>query len=240
MKTFRATSGPFAERPHFELYEIERICTEELHSVELFPTRPEPVRIERFVEKRFGVTPTYDEMPQGVLGFTRFGAKGVESIVVSRALADDNGRVADRRLNTTIAHEAGHGLLHAHLFIFNEHVPSLFDGDSDVEALRILCREGKEDGGASGQRRRASYGGRWWEWQANRCMGALLLPKQLVSAALHDLTEEHGRLGGVLLPTSKKDHAASVLAEVFDVNPVVARLRLSELYPEADRSLLSL
>ena len=30
MKTFRAKSGPFSERPHFEPSEIDRICADEL------------------------------------------------------------------------------------------------------------------------------------------------------------------------------------------------------------------
>ena len=37
MKNFRAKSGPFRERPHYELREIERICEEALSQVELLP-----------------------------------------------------------------------------------------------------------------------------------------------------------------------------------------------------------
>ena len=40
MKTFRSQSGPFAQRPHFEPVEIDRICTDELRkagSVSGFP-----------------------------------------------------------------------------------------------------------------------------------------------------------------------------------------------------------
>ena len=91
MKTFRATSGPFAERPFYELKEIERICTEELHAAELYPSRPEPIRVERFIEKRFHISPTYEELPHGVLGYTRFNRDGVEAIVVSSAFHHTDG-----------------------------------------------------------------------------------------------------------------------------------------------------
>lgn len=240
MKTFRSTTGPFTERPHFELQEIERLCADELQSVGLFPKQPEPVRIDRFVEKRFRVAVTYDDVPRGILGFTRFGAEGVESITVARALADEGSKVADRRLNTTIAHEAGHGLLHTYLFLVSERVHSLFDGDPDVEPLRILCRESNEKTSVGERAGRVGYDGRWWEWQANRAMGALLLPKQLVTVALADLTVVHGSLGRTELAPSKREEAVKALSAVFDVNPVVARLRLREVYPEGYESQLTL
>src|SRR5437588_601706 len=85
------------------LSEIERICTEELHAVGLYPSRPEPVRVERFIEKRFNVSATYEELPPGVLGYTRFNRGGVEAIVVSCALCDEGTRAAERRINTTLA-----------------------------------------------------------------------------------------------------------------------------------------
>lgn len=57
MKTFRTTKGPFRERPYYTNQEVENTCTDELRAVGLYPTTPGPVRIDRFVEKRFGVPP---------------------------------------------------------------------------------------------------------------------------------------------------------------------------------------
>src|ERR1039457_2894087 len=130
MKTFRSESGPFAERPHFEPSEIDRICDDELRKVGLYPSLPEAIRIDRFVEKRFGVVPLYEDLPEGVLGFTKFGKRGVEAIVISAALDAEKGKVAERRVRTTLAHEAGHGLLHAYLFAIDEKPLYLFDADS--------------------------------------------------------------------------------------------------------------
>src|SRR5260221_12434173 len=117
MKTVRSKAGPFISRPHFKLTEIEEICATELKAVDLYPSIPEPVRIDRFIEKRFKISHEYEDLPNGVLGFTKFGRRGVEAIVVARALDGDNsGKPAERRLRTTLAHEAGHGLLHTYLF----------------------------------------------------------------------------------------------------------------------------
>jgi hypothetical protein len=56
MKTFRAKKGPFQERPFYSTQEIEQICVDELSAAGFLPARPEAVRIERFIEKRFGLT----------------------------------------------------------------------------------------------------------------------------------------------------------------------------------------
>jgi hypothetical protein len=81
MKTFRAKTGPFAEQPFYEPAEIESICSDELRKLNLYPSDPARIRIDRFIEKRFGVQPKYEDLPAGLLGFTRFGTKGVEEIV---------------------------------------------------------------------------------------------------------------------------------------------------------------
>ncbi len=130
MKTFRSKTGPFKERPYYTNEDIENICHDELRAVDLYPLSPSPIRIDRFVEKRFVVTVVYEELADGVLGFTKFGPKGVQGIVVARSL-DDGGIPSERRIRTTLAHEAGHGLLHAHLFLSVREEDSLFGDFSD-------------------------------------------------------------------------------------------------------------
>jgi len=83
MKTLRGDAGRFPQRPYFSDREIEKICADELRKVGLYPSHPEPVRIERFIEKRFKVSPTYAELPDGVLGFTKFDTNGVREVVIA-------------------------------------------------------------------------------------------------------------------------------------------------------------
>jgi hypothetical protein len=236
MKTYRPKSGPFTEQPFYEPSEIESICLEELQKVNLYPATPGPVRIDRFVEKRFGVMPTYEDLPIGLLGFTRFGSKGVEEIVVAKALDDEGTQPAERRLRTTLAHEGGHGLLHAHLFVLGSRPDSLFGDGLAADAHKILCRDGGIPGEGQDPGEKPPY--RWWEFQANLAMGALLLPKPLVAKALESILTVQGMFKQPSLPSGRREDAVRLLAGVFNVNPIVARIRLEAIYPSvADRQL---
>jgi hypothetical protein len=227
MKTFRQKGGPFKERPYFELDDIERICSDELRSLGLLPAEPAPVRIERFIERRFAVTPVYEDLPDEVLGFSEFGPKGVQAIVLSRALAEDESTAAARRVSTTLAHEAGHGLLHAHLFVLGAPQSGIFG--TEVTGPKILCRTASLPTVATG---RNKYDGQWWEFQANQAIGALLLPRHLVAKAVKPILVSVGTLGvAYRIKPEDREKAAALVAEIFDVNPAVARIRLHELYP---------
>lgn len=238
MKSYPSRSGPFKEKPFFKSEEIESICMDELRKVNLYPSEPSPIRIDRFVEKRFGVQPTYEDLPKGLLGFTRFGSKGVEEIVVAKALDDEGTKRAERRIRTTLAHEGGHGLLHAHLFAFGTRPDSLFEGGLATDAPKILCRKGGISGSDESGGKKPPY--RWYEYQANQAMSALLLPKELVGKALVPLLAAQGTFGQFSLPTGKREDAVRLLASTFDVNPVVAKIRLEALYPASTASQLTL
>src|SRR5689334_18663922 len=101
MRRFR--SG-VSRQPYFAPAQIDGMCIDELRKEGLYPTSPQPIRIDRFVEKRFGVVPEYEDLPDGVLGYTRFSKAGVDGIVISAALDAEGGKVAERRIRTTLAH----------------------------------------------------------------------------------------------------------------------------------------
>ncbi len=234
MKTYRARSGPFSERPYYKDQEIEDTCLDELRTAGLLPSSPSPIRIERFIEKRFGVTPTYEDLAEGVLGFTKFGPKGVQEIIVARSLDQDGGKAADRRIRSTLAHEAGHGLLHAHLFLSITKEYSLFGDFSDPNAPKVLCRD------IAGTAQQPGYDGRWWEYHANRAIAGFLLPKPLVHVAVEPFLVKRGMLGMGLLESASRERAVAFVAETFDVNPVVARIRLQQMYPIENEQQLTL
>lgn len=238
MRVYRSSTGPFLERPYFKLEQIEQICTDELRQAGLYPTDPSPVRIERFIEKRFGVSATYDDLPSGLLGFTEFGDKGVKAIVIAKTLDDEGTKTAERRIRTTMAHEGGHGLLHTYLVVLGAAARPLFGDGLDPKLPRILCRtDGLPAGTTSGGK---NYDGRWWEFQANQAMGALLLPKTLVHEALEPMLTASGLLGHRVLLPVRRGATVQLLADVFDVNPVVAKIRLAALYPEGHEAQLTL
>ena len=228
MKSLRTATGPFQERPYFTQDEIEQLCTEELRKTGLYPAAPGPVRIDRFIEKRFGFAPSYEPMGKGVLGYSTFGENGVSKMVISRELDESDAIVDHRRLSTTMAHEVGHCLLHSNLFASTAANESLFGPNSDVKGSTILCRD--EVGSGSLQNRKR-YDGRWWEFQANQVMGAMLVPKRLLLSCLDKYLITEGTMGAKAISPSGREEAVRELANIFDVNPVVVRIRLDALYP---------
>jgi hypothetical protein len=233
MKNFRAKIGPFRERPYYELREIEQICEEALRKVGLMPSDPGPIRIDRFVEKYFEVTPSYEDLDKGVLGFTEFGPKGVQAIVVARALDAEGTKPAERRIRTTLAHEAGHGLLHTHLFALDHQSKPLFGDFTKPNAPKVLCRDILNASAAH----LPGYDQRWWEYQANRAIGAFLLPRALVQNAVAPLLSSSGLLEVKTLNAAHLEQAARLIADTFDVNRAVALIRVEEMYPQGDRQL---
>jgi hypothetical protein len=196
------------------------------------PITPEAIRIERFVEKYFRVNTRYEVLPHNILGYTEFGADGVRAVVITSSLDDEGGRVSERRIRTTLAHEAGHGLLHAHLFSGGSKPSYLFADDGDRP--EILCRD------VQGERETKGPMGQWWELQANLAIGSLLMPRALVARASERFCTAAGLLGLPIFREDQRGAAIRELAEVFDVNPVVARIRLIEIFPPSLSGQLSL
>lgn len=228
MKIYKAKSGIFDERVWYEHCEMENICLDALRSVDLLPNSPSPIRIDRFLKKKFGVDAEYKDLSNGVLGFTEFGDKGVERIVIAESLDLDSSISSERRINTTMAHEAGHGLFHSHLFVFKGH--SLFD--ELKENPKVMCRDELRNV-FNGN----NYNNEWWEYQANVAIGALLLPLPLAEEALKPFTID----SGLLLKTlndNEFDNAVKSLSETFDVNPAVARIRIREIFPKTNQQSL--
>ncbi len=218
--------GPYPAELFFEPGEIERICEDALRASGLLPPEPRPVRVERFLEKHFaGCTIHYEDQGPRILGSTAFLPDGkVRAVCVSKTLAEDPGVAAQRRVRSTLAHEAGHGLLHGCLFIEDGQMYLL--AEPIQKERRILCRDediAPEGGGVSWTR--------WWEVQANKAIGGLLLPKALVALAVQPFAQPETPFGGLLLNETLRDTAVKEVARCFDVSHAVARIRLEKLFP---------
>jgi len=114
-------------------------------------------------------------------------------------------------------------------------VQPLFGDHSDPKAPKVLCRDVPTEGESP-----RPYDGQWWEFQANRAIGGLLMPKPLVELALAPFLIARGTLGGKSLDGTRRADAVDELARTFEVNPVVARIRLEESYPQVNERQLTL
>ena len=221
MRKVPTPSGRFPFQLYFDdLGEIDDICLEALKKQSLLPPTPAPIRIERFVEKQFKTTLRYEDLGPDNLGCTIFNSSGaVDAILVARSLEEQNTIPARRRTRSTVAHEAGHGLLHGSLYI-DDNFP-----DRGEKQRRILCRS--EDILVE---TKSSYRGRWWEFQANQAIGSLLLPRPLMDALLDESEIEIDSSETRILTPTQRESLAKKAAVTFDVNPIVARIRLDSLF----------
>jgi hypothetical protein len=229
MKEFRTKEGPYPIRLIYETAEIDQICEDALRQCGHLPRSPQPIKIDRFLEKYFEVRVVYQDLGDGTIGCTAFNRHGrVTGFIISSALDADGTKSAGRRTRSTLAHEGGHGLLHPRLFLADGNSGTLF-GSKPGDTSRILCRN--QDVGAATAK--PVYTGRWWEWQANRAIAGLLLPKKLVTAALGEILNKEGMLH--VLPEARRRDAEALVAESFDVNPAVARIRLEEMFQVSEQ-----
>lgn len=228
MKEFRAKGGRFPVRLIYETSEIDDICLGALRQSRLLPSEPQAIKIDLFLERHFGVAVLYEDIGEGIMGSTVFDSRGkVTGFTIATWIEEDGTNVAERRVRSTLAHEGGHGLLHSKLFM-SDQTDSLF-GDAFESSVpkNFLCRSSDIVPGAGAAHSR--YDGQWWEWQANRAIGGLLLPKPLVISLIDPVLTKTG--SGRMLKPENRSKAEAEVAQVFDVNPIVARIRLQEMFP---------
>jgi hypothetical protein len=189
----KAQAGPcpFLSDPFLPEQRIDQACSDALVAVDLMPQEPAPIRIDRFVEKHFGITIQYDDLQtrfgEGVMGACRFNRDGtVAEIIVEVTLGEDDSKIAGKRVRSTMAHEGGHGLFHGNLFA------EVFRAEDDLKSGLVKvdrCAGVTSDGfacrtiGEGGGGRRYD----WWEVQANKAIGALLLPRRLVDPFVREI-----------------------------------------------------
>jgi hypothetical protein len=232
MATKTANHGPFLRRIRLETAAVEARCADALRSVKLMPAAPGPIRIDRFAEKFFKLKLRFVALAEARMGAVQFTDAGkVAGIFVCKNLAQDETTVGKRKFRSTVAHECGHGLLHGELFAeklaADKLQPVLATGSGEFHSVGetgFLCR-GEADLDST-----PKY--EWWEFQANMAMSALLLPWHLVTEAAKPFAAKCAEVRPALRD-AVSESAASELAEVFDVNPVMIRFRLKNWWKEA-------
>jgi hypothetical protein len=228
MRQYRTPSGE--ERVFYEPSEIESMMESELRKAKLMPTESAPVvQLEPFIERHLKVKlDQYAQLEPAVLGLTEFFEGKPPRISINKDLtgsAVDDGESPPGvlgRWRATVAHEAGHVLLHCSLFEFAVGNMNLFGAGAPGEGGgRRLHRCLKRDVAHSG-------GGDWREVQANQAMAALLMPKSLFPKLARQHIE--GAFPGhERIPFGGEERIAALLAPVVQVSKQAARIRLTTL-----------
>lgn len=178
MKIRPDRKSPWGKRIWLEEHEFEELMDEVRMKSGQSRIKPGTgVDVDAIFERVYGVVPDFDTLPNGVLGKTVFQADGQFNVYLSRELAEEAelSVVARRRLRATAAHECAHVVLHRYLHMDDVATIGLF-GDEAKRVSRVLCR--REAIG------RPAYLGEWWEFQANRGMASLLVPKSELERAI--------------------------------------------------------
>lgn len=226
MKVVRTPGRGLGQRLVFDESEFDSIGLETLRKTNLLPSSPTPIRIDRLLESHFEITIEYVDLGEGVLGATSFRPNGsVNGVAVAMALERES---ATHLFRSTLAHEAGHALLHPILFMQDAGQETFSVDNADPAKRRILCRSRDI---VPGQRR--GYDGRWWEYQANRMIGSLLLPRPLVIAAASEFADRRPLTGSMFLSEENRMRATDDLASLFEVSPACMSIRLEEIFPQA-------
>lgn len=165
--------------------------------------------VDAFIENYLRITPEYVDLPPGVQGATDFFRDGRVRMRISAKLAERAGRQdpgAEHLIRTTLAHEGAHVELHRVLFL--QQSEALFGSQLSRQQL---CRDIRQVG--------RGYTGEWWEWQANRGMAALLMPRSEVIGVAGSWTGA-ARLDGKLVQTIARRYQVSTQAVCFRLEQI--------------------
>lgn len=218
--------------PFFTPKQFERIASEALNRNGLMPEEPSPVQIEIFAEQEWDITEEPADLPEGVLGCTRFNRDGVSGIMIARFLMEATDTITHRRCRSTQAHEIAHGLLHAPLFVQllnseelqENHFSTMNLDQSGLSKDGFMCRD--VDSGAT------RYNSPWYEVQANRLMSSLLLPWQLVTSAAEAHLKNIAAHPDPELQQYHIEQAESLISQTFDVSRRMVQIRLEGWWQE--------
>lgn len=198
----------------YEDSEMEAMCDEALSGAG-WPREEngKAIDIDRVVSKHLAIEPVLVDLPEGILGQTKFKPGGAATIDISRTLADEaaeSRRGSVHRYRTTLAHEVAHVLFHSCLFI--DQGPDLFSGGESQPVS--LCR------GNSVARFAPNMD--WREIQANRGMANLLMPRG-------ELVKELRTMGSV-----PREEIIKHISKTYLVSEEAAKYRLEKLSPTAN------
>lgn len=203
VRWLRDASGRFPRRPHYEVTELESVCTDLLRELRRQRPRAEPYPItvddlSVLVEQHAADLDLYAELAPDLDGVTDFARHAKPRVRIAARLS--NSAPSHRRLRSTLAHELAHVVLHNFIWWFDPGVAY------DPQALSPKCVL-------------RTVSGDWMEWQANYCASALLVPASAMPAVPEPVWERSAAARALLRDVQTR----------FDVSAQLATIRLRQL-----------
>jgi Zn-dependent peptidase ImmA (M78 family) len=216
------------ERTYFSRAEIETMANDELRLADCRPKQPEPIALEKYLHRRHGLEALITELDPGLMGSADF--TNPRQPVISIATEVFNGPVP--RYRSTLAHEIGHLVLHASLFLDAQFLRALEHLRRRSLHRGFECATTDID---EAPRERVNKADPLFhlEYQANLFMVAVLLPRPLVRTCVASWTRATSLRGGereTILIEAHRQEAIQSVAKTFAVSRTMATFRLAELY----------
>lgn len=237
MKIIRDKTGTFPRRLWFEDGEIEGIAGKHREGCIALAGEADRLAlpVDKFTEiylpaalKKEIVLDPYADLAKtegpGVLGATYFYDDHLAVKVDRRVTEEAEGINQWGRYNATVIHEAGHCLLHPVIFQEDPNQQVLFHS---TPTKKISCLKRTIEG---------CYTGEWWEFQANKMMANLLMPREPFLAHFEMERNAYGIKDNGELAKSEGilKSVVGYLASTFRVSKQAARIRLHELRQISD------
>lgn len=231
MRSYQTNSNIMPQRLHFSRRDIECIIRDELRAAQCWPAEPSPIRLEEYLLVRHGIEPQpLRPVTPGMLGLADLKNPARPAIFVAPEVMDGPEHI----YRSTVAHEIGHLMLHAQLYVdpaFTLALTRWRQGDAAEGTITCLARDIHESprGGYNDGDPFAHI-----EHQANLSMVELLTPRLLLRKCIFNCTSSVPRRGGgfeTVFDESRRREAVSCISSTFNVSPTLASFRLQEVYP---------
>jgi len=225
MKWLQDNTGRFAQRPHYELAELDTEC-EEIVTAFLsarygnvtYPITTNDLTV--LVEKGVQSLDLYADLTgdgDGIEGVTDFFPGHKPKVRVAAELSEDARR--ENRLRTTLTHELGHVHFHTALWDMGSSIPLPLFGNDDGPGPTHCHRDGMLGVGRVD----------WLEWQAGYASGAFLMPYSELCQLARGVRDATGAVGVIALNTAAGRALMDRVRKRFHVSEDAARVRLIQL-----------
>jgi hypothetical protein len=217
-------TGRFAERPHYEPQELDRMFErivgdflKSRHGKIEFPITTDDLTV--LIEQDSEDLDPYADLSgyEGkVEGVTEFWPGRKPRVRISRDLSESENR--ENRYRTTLTHEYGHVRLHGYLFALGPVGPDLFNNTRKPDV--IVCKRDTIITASQTD---------WMEWQAGYACGAILMPAAYARQVADAYRRSANLYGQVPASGVHGQALIDALVTTFQVSRDAARIRLAVL-----------